>query len=122
MKRYLLHTRNINNSLVFYRALFNRMPDELDGWRMKYFLPKLQVEIVEDEIPPKEGGIQSLEVKVYDQLAALNKRMKRFRSVVNWKEDCKRLGDAFGLLDPDGNKWIIGNPQTEVHFEKCYVK
>jgi len=36
--------------------------------------------------------------------------------------DCLKIERAMGWLDPDGNKWIIGNPQGEVQFQKCYFK
>lgn len=121
MKKYQLHTQNMNDSLVFYRALFNRMPDELDGWKMKYSLPGLQVEIAESPDHIQESTIRSLEIRSKAQVGKIYQRMGRFMAVAKMREDCKKLDDAFGLLDPDGNKWIIGNPQSEVHFERCYI-
>jgi len=47
-------------------------------------------------------------------------RMRKFFSLAQLRNDCEKIQDAIGLIDPDGNKWIIGDPMSEVDFQKCY--
>ena len=122
MKNYHIQTQNISNSLVFYRALFDRMPDELGASNMKYSMPDFNLEIVESSHPQIHPNAHMLEVSNRRELEMINDKMGKFKALAKLREDCHSLRDAFGLLDPDGNKWIIGNPQTKVHFEKCYIK
>ncbi len=121
MNKVTLAAKNLNNSLVFYRALFNRMPDELGGSAFKYRLNDLEVEISEGEKLPPQVEALSYPISDIETLTLLNVSMSRFRSLARLKNDCQLISDAFGITDPDGNNWIVGNPKTKVHFEKCYI-
>ena len=120
MKKYILKTKNLNDSLVFYRTLFNRMPDELTGWQMSFRLPTFQLVVQEEVDPMIAPNVLEFEISDSDQLSDVYDRMSRFMAIAKFNDDCEVLDDAFGLIDPDGNRWIIGNPEADVHFEKCY--
>ena len=121
-KIYTIQSSNLNNSLVFYHALLDRMPIQMDASSMTFEYPDFILIVRE-----REGGqsmTPHLHLKVNDpiELEAVNERMRRFRPIAQLNNECEVLDRAIGLMDPDGNKWVIGDPNTEVQFEKCYIK
>lgn len=121
MKKFVIHTKSLNNSLVFYRALFDRMPDEFGNWELKYETKEFLLQVIETEDPIPRGEPMSILVQNERELMQWNRRMRRFMKLGRMNNDCLILDRAFGILDPDGNKWIIGNPSTEVNYEQCYI-
>lgn len=119
-KEYVIESRNLNNSLAFYRALFNRMPLRLDTQSMTYQLRDFKLTVLETSpvVPTDQPLLLPISV---EELVEVNERMRRFRAVASLKNDCEVLERAIGLIDPDGNKWVVGEPHEEVHFEKCYI-
>jgi len=124
MNECIIHTNDLNSSLVFYRSLFNRMPDVMDVNEVVFNEPHLRLKIkesntiCEDEI--KEAF--HLDIKKKSLLKELYKRMNRFIRLNQFIGNYEILGDTIGLIDPDGYKWIIGKYQKSISFEKCYVK
>lgn len=120
MKNIILHSKNLNNSLVFYRALFARMPNELKPSCIQFETNQLQLKIIESEAAQMNSQ-HVLEIWDHKELEQVSHRMSRFKSMERMKEDCEEVGLAIGLIDPDGHKWVIGDPEAEVRFEKCYL-
>ncbi|WP_425389963.1 hypothetical protein [Ekhidna sp.] len=119
MKTIALNSRNLNNSLVFYRSLLDRMPDEISPNLIRYETDQFRLDIIESD--DANDGRNTLEVKERSELQEISRRMSRFKKIERFKEECENIGKAIGLTDPDGNKWVIGNPEEKVHFEKCYI-
>ncbi len=119
MKKYQIQSQNLNNSLVFYRHLFDKMPDDFGIDYIKFITDKLHLEIREGV----SGAIQNLMLEVNEEaeLKKISKRMRRFRSLERFKENCSEVGQTIGLIDPDGHRWKIGDPASEPDYEKCYV-
>ncbi len=121
MNEYILHTKDLNSSLVFYRALFDQMPSSMDAFGFEFELEGLKVRIKETkEIQPAITNPFHLKMKRI-QLKKVYNKMKRFTRLNQLKEDCEKPESAIGLIDPDGYKWIIGEHQEEISFEKCYI-
>lgn len=120
MKTIALNSRNLNNSLVFYRSLLDRMPDEISPNLIRYETDQFRLDIIES-VKDAKGGRHILEVKERSELQEISRRMSRFKKIERLKEECENIGKAIGFTDPDGNKWVIGNPEEQVHFEKCYI-
>ena len=120
--RYLVQSSNLNNSLVFYHTLFNRMPDEMNGVSLNFKLEDFTLVVTEDQNEPLKNEPLIFSIEDEATLAEVNDRMNRFRPIARMNNNCEVLEAAIGLMDPDGNKWIIGDPNREVHFEKCYFK
>lgn len=120
MKKYQLHSNDLSTSLVFYRALFNQMPEEIGPDRLRFETPKLQLSITEARVPAIPTDPFSLHVDEKDLIEVYD-RMRRFTAKQRFREQCEELNGAIGLTDPDGNQWIIGDEQREVEFEKCYI-
>lgn len=120
MKKIAINSRNLNNSLVFYRSLFDRMPDEISPNVIRFETDQFRLDIVES-VNDAKGGRHILEVKERSELHEISRRMSRFKKIERLKEECENIGKAIGLTDPDGNKWVIGNPEEKVNFEKCYI-
>lgn len=119
MIKYTIKSRNLNDSLVFYRALFNKMPDHLSLDYLRFNTDQFQLEISEGAGESNQTLL--IEVNKRDDLKAIHNRMNRFLSKERLKENCEIIHKAIGLIDPDGNHWRVGDPHTEVQFEKCYV-
>ena len=117
MMKYLIKSQNLNNSLVFYRALFDKMPEHLGIDFMQFDTDDFRLVIEEGISHPQ---ILTLEVG-NEELLDIHRRMNRFLSKERMKENCEVIHETIGLTDPDGNHWRIGNPLVEVQFEKCYV-
>lgn len=116
---YQIKSQNLNNSLVFYRALFDRMPTRLDFDSIVFKTDQFRLEI--------EEGLslihESMTMKVHDkkELKLIHRRMNRFRGIERLKSNCEVIESTIGLIDPDGHRWKIGDPMADVEFEKCYV-
>ena len=122
MNKISIQSANLNNSLVFYRALFNRMPDSLRPDGFHYVFNYRSVEVTEIIHPQESDANDPLEWEIPPtELQEISKRMSRFQTVGRAMQACTELGSAIGLIDPDGNKWIVGDPSSSVEFEKCYV-
>ncbi|MEO9483255.1 MAG: hypothetical protein ABJG47_07415 [Ekhidna sp.] len=119
MIKYDIKSRNLNDSLVFYRALFNKMPDLLSLDYLRFNTDQFQLEITEGISNTNQTLL--MEINDGNDLKAIHNRMSRFLSKERLKEDCEVIQEAIGLIDPDGNHWRVGDPNTEVQFEKCYV-
>ena len=119
MIKYHLNSRNLNDSLVFYRALFDKMPDELSLHALRFSTDQFQLDIQEGESEATQT--LNLEIKTKNELEIIHQRMNRFLSKERLKENCEVIHKAIGLIDPDGNHWRIGDPNADVQFEKCYV-
>ncbi len=117
MIKYSIKSQNLNNSLVFYRALFDKMPDHLGIDFMHFDTTNFRL-VIEEGI--SQSQTLTLEVE-NSELPNIYQRMNRFLSKVRLKENCEIIREAIGLIDPDGNHWHIGNPTVEIQFEKCYV-
>ncbi|WP_424962915.1 hypothetical protein [Ekhidna sp.] len=120
MKIISLNSNNLNNSLVFYRSLLDQMPEDIGPNVIRFKTDQFRLDIIES-VNDAEDGHHVLEVKDHSVLQEINRRMSRFRKIERLKEECENIGKAIGLTDPDGNKWVIGNPEVTVHFEKCYI-
>lgn len=120
MDEIILISKNLNNSLVFYRSLFNRMPLEIEVDCIQFETDQFRLKIIESmSVGNREQYI--LEVSERAELQEINRRMSRFRMIEHIKEECEDIGNAIELTDPDGNRWVIGDPEMNVHFEKCYI-
>ena len=118
MKKYLITSGNLNNSLAFYHAFFDRMPVELNEQKMLFRTEDFFLEVSEaDHIHES-----TLTYQVHDEvkLASIHQRMNRFIRLGKLNNNCEYLGTSFGLVDPDGNRWKVGDPSEEVHYNKCY--
>ncbi len=121
MNEHVLHTKDLNSSLVFYRSLFDRMPDSLNAFEIVFQLENLRLRILESgTLAKKRVDPFHLKMGKIKMKKVLNK-MRRFTRLNQMKEDCEKPEDAFGLMDPDGYKWIIGEYRENVSFEKCYI-
>ena len=118
MKEYLIYSKNLNNSLAFYRALFDRMPVELSTQRLVFVVEDFRLEI--SEAAGSEAHMLTYPLWDKTQLISIHERMKRFRSVERFRSDCQELSQSFGLKDPDGNRWKVGDPSAVIHFDQCY--
>ena len=119
MNMYHIKTMNINNSLVFYRALFDRMPDTMNEYRIHFQLEDLSLTVEESSEHSTKEDAMFFRLKKRDVMATY-RRVERFLGKEKWKENCDKLEDTFGIEDPDGNKWQVGNQESVIHFEKCY--
>ncbi len=122
MKKYKVLSQNLSNSLVFYRALFNRMPDVLAFDRIVFLLPEFELEIKESLETVEQQESFLLPISSESELQAIARRMHRFQSIGRMQNDCESITEAIGLEDPDGYRWVIGNPKTTVNFNKCYIE
>ncbi|MEQ9468852.1 MAG: hypothetical protein RLN88_15690 [Ekhidna sp.] len=120
MKKYFVKSENLNNSLVFYRALFDRMPDRMGVDRMQFTINDFQLEVIEGKATEQDADFE-LRISDKDKLEKIGARMSRFKSVEKLNSDCEVIDQSIGLIDPDGYRWVVGNPEAEVRFEKCYV-
>ena len=120
MKKYQLQSNDLSTSLVFYRALFNQMPEEIGVDRLSFDTPQFQLSITEARVPAIPTDPFSLHVDEKDLIEVYD-RMRRFTAKQRFREQCEELNGALGVTDPDGNQWIIGDEQREVEFEKCYI-
>ena len=119
MNEYNIHTKNISSSLVFYRALFNQMPVEIAINRVQFRTPMLRLVIHEQEEPM--ASLQDLHYPVAQKkLGEVYGRMRRFMGRQQFMESCQEIETSIGLIDPDGNRWIIGDAEQPVEFENCY--
>ena len=121
-KAYTIKSTNLNNSLVFYHALFNRMPEELNTDAMLFRLKELTLAVQETTSVQPSSSPLTFNIAQNSELNAANDRMRRFRTIAQINGECQVLNKAFGIIDPDGNKWVIGDPDQEVRFEECYVE
>jgi len=121
MKKYTLHTIDLSTSLVFYRALFGRMPAKIQLDRIEFETPYFHLSILEKDHPEISSNPTHYPV-MKQELVELNKQMRRFTGKQRLRESCEEIKTAIGLSDPDGNRWIIGETHHEVEFEKCYVQ
>ncbi len=121
MNEYILHTNDLNSSLVFYRALFDQMPDSMNANELVFELENFRIKILES---------RTIEADTHDpfhlkmnkiHLKKVYSKMKRFSRLNQLKENCEKPEDAIGLIDPDGYRWIIGENQKDISFEKCYI-
>ncbi|MEO9872327.1 hypothetical protein [Ekhidna sp.] len=119
MKKYLVNSKNLNNSLVFYRELFEKMPHLLSPSNILFETTQFQLQITES-LKSNENEPYFLKANQI-QLQDINHRMSRFQSIERLKNECEKLDKAIGLIDPDGQKWIVGEFDSNIHFEKCYT-
>ena len=117
MKKFVIHTKSLNNSLVFYRALFDSMPDEFGNWELRYKTKDFLLLVIETEDPIPRSEPMNISVQSESELTKWNRRMRRFMKLGRMNNDCSVLDQAFGILDPDGNKWIIGKSYLLVAAE-----
>ncbi|WP_436514804.1 hypothetical protein [Ekhidna sp. To15] len=118
MKEYSIKSQNLNDSLVFYRALFNTMPERLGIDFLEFNTSQFRLKIAEG----KSRSHQMLTMKIEKaELNNIHNRMKRFLLKERLKENCEVIDKAIGLIDPDGNYWRVGDLTSDVQFEKCYV-
>lgn len=120
MKEYKIHSANLNNSLVFYRALFDRMPVLLEPRTIRFENEELVLQISEAEYEFDSKEVH-WEINNKSKVRNIAKRMSRFMHVGKWANNCEALNDSFGLVDPEGNRWIIGNPTSLPQFHSCYI-
>ena len=118
--KHLIHTKNLNNSLVFYRSLFNRMPDSINHNSIRFIEGDFQLRIEESESDNIAYEPIHLPVEDQGELVHIHDRMKRFMGAERIKENCERIDKTIGLTDLDGYQWIIGAHDPNVKFEKCY--
>ncbi|WP_258099145.1 hypothetical protein [Marinoscillum pacificum] len=121
MTLHQINSTNLSNSLVFYRSLFNKMPQVITPFYIQFHLDDFQLEIKESH--EVEQDEQTLHLQISDklELEAINKRMSRFRSIASFQGNCEVLDSSIGIVDPDGTKWIVGDNSKKAVFEKCYV-
>ena len=120
MKEIIIKSSNLNNSLVFYRALLNRMPDEITPSCIRFKIEQFILIIRESTTP--DHKINHLIVSEQKSLDQINQRMSRFNGLERLQEDCEIVDKAIGITDPDGNKWVVGDPEVTVNFKKCYLE
>jgi hypothetical protein len=123
MNEYNLKSKDLNNSLVFYRALFNKMPDLIEPSRVSFSLNDFKITLNESQ-EVNEDFSRHLFYEITDetQLSKTYKRMKRFLSPGKIAQNCEVLSKSVGLVDLDGYKWIIGAYDENTTFEKCYTE
>lgn len=119
MNDYHIEAKNINNSLVFYRALFDLMPIMLSDSMTQFRLKDFSLTIEERNELTKNEDIMFFRLQE-DAVMAAYRRVERFFGKEKWLENCEKLEDTFGITDPDGNRWQVGNPESIIPFEKCY--
>ncbi|WP_421871042.1 hypothetical protein [Marinoscillum sp.] len=122
MKLHQINSSNLSNSLVFYRSLFNKMPQVITPYYIQFHLPNFQLEINEKPSSTDEDSpVLHLEIDDQMELEAISKRMSRFKSLASFQGNCEVVDKSIGLTDPDGTKWIIGDTASTTSFDKCYV-
>ena len=121
MKLIRIQSSNLNNSLVFYRALLDRMPQEITPSCIQFKAENFNLEIIESK-GKHESQTNEFEIQDSFEVVKIYQRMSRFNAIEKMKEDCEVVDRAIGLTDPDGNRWVIGDPDVHVHFEKCYIE
>lgn len=121
MNKYIVHSSNIDNSLVFYRSLLDRMPDVLSPHEVIFKEPEFELAIQDSENKEDTKGPFHLHLPLQSKLKATYKRMRRFLRKNQLAANCENLDETIGLADPDGYKWIVGKYQEEVSYEKCYI-
>jgi len=100
-----LYVNNINNSLVFYRALMNHMPVILEAEKLVFQMGQDEIILIES---PKEQRMAPMiyHVDSRSELHQIYQRVKRFSRTFHQK-DCRIIDDRMGIEDPDGHRWII---------------
>lgn len=116
-----LQSSNLNNSLVFYRALLNQMPLEITPSCLQFKTEHFILEIAES-IGAHKMRTNVFEIRDAHELAKINQRMNRFNAIEKMGKDCEVVNGAIGLTDPNGNRWVIGDPKVKVDFKKCYIE
>ena len=47
--------------------------------------------------------------------------MNMFFGLARQMNDCEVMESAFGLIDPEGDKWQFGDTTVVVEYQKCYI-
>jgi len=118
MKEYMIESKNLNNSLVFYRALFDRMPEHLSEQLLIFSTSLFTLNIKASASDSKK--VLEYRIAKKEELVAVHKRMNRFMGIQKFSNKCMKLDNSIGLIDPDGNRWKIGDPSSITDFNKCY--
>ncbi|MEP0986193.1 hypothetical protein [Ekhidna sp.] len=121
MKIIKIQSSNLNNSLVFYRALLNRMPLEITPSCIQFETEHFILEVAES-IGAHKIQTNVFEIQDAHELAKINQRMSRFNAIEKMIKNCEVVDRAIGLTDPNGNRWVIGDPEVKVDFKKCYIE
>ena len=121
MKQYSIKSFNLTNSLVFYRALFNGMPQRMNATELSFQSEQVSLQVSESLLHDKQAQPFVFPIHAHVELHEVSRRMARFHLVGRATQNCTEIREAIGLIDPDGYKWIIGDPTAKVEFEKCYV-
>ncbi len=118
MNEYVITSQNLNNSLTFYRALLGRMPDQMTGEQLVFHTESTRLWVVESKEVQQRQFF--LAIEKHEQLRSIYQRMNRFMKLEKFKDDCEALGSSFGLFDPDGHRWRVGDLATDINYNKCY--
>ncbi|MEQ8777076.1 MAG: hypothetical protein RIC30_16995 [Marinoscillum sp.] len=105
---------NLNNSVVFYRNLFNRMPDSLSFNTARFIWEEKELILTENERESGRKRSHTIEVPSGDHLREVYARMKRYISQYAWHSQCKILEGQFAVSDPDGHQWIIRQGKVDI--------
>ncbi|MFT6866273.1 MAG: hypothetical protein ACJA08_001102 [Cyclobacteriaceae bacterium] len=105
----ILYVQNINDSLVFYRQLFNRMPTTIGLDSIHFQSNDFQLELQESENLSQTHESHFLQFDSAEAFDHIYERMKRFLYAWPISSHCETLKNQFSIKDPDGYKWIISN-------------
>ncbi|WP_421891704.1 hypothetical protein [Marinoscillum sp.] len=116
---------NLNNSVVFYRNLFNRMPDSISFNAARFTWEGEELILTENEKQPLVKSCLIVEVSSGEHLREMYARIKRYISQYAWHSQCKILDEQFAVSDPDGHQWIIRQGNVDINssiVDYCFLE
>jgi len=116
---------NLNNSVTFYRNLFNRMPVSLSFDTARFTWEEKDILLTETGKRPEVKSCHTVEVHSVEHLHEMYARIKRYISQYDWHSQCKILDKQFAVSDPDGHQWIIKQGEVEINCsiaDYCFLE
>ena len=117
----IINTKDLHSSLMFYRTLFNKMPEQIDPEFLIFSVENLIIKLVESEALNEPEVVIQYQINSREDLIEINHRMRRFKKMQILMNHCQTIGQSLGYIDPNGVKWKIGDDEAETQFDKCYL-
>lgn len=103
----IIYVKNINNSMAFYRQLFNKMPDKIGHDRLWFELESGPLMLYESTHISRFEGFHSYMLSTFSAFTDAYLRTKRFSNGWALSTKCETLKNQFTIKDPDGHNWIV---------------